>query len=603
MINKLEFAKVKLHEIVKISKINSSILPPRNNFVKNTPISNGSIYVGYRYGDRVFSVEIGIPSKSKEQLNEIVGQLAYALDVKKPSSLIINDSDIFYYAVVDGDTDLSKLYTTGKATIKFICYDPIGYSKNYTCIEKDNNIFRFRDMGTYNSYPIVGLTFSKPSSFVYLVNEKGETLLVGKTKDNTNSEVVQENPIILSDTCQDSSLFTNGGLNTVSDNRTVDGNYGVGNAGNSILATSYGTDVTNKWVGPTFRRNINKNLSEFEVKINMSFSSQGRNFEGWSSGNLVRVAKQSGTYLHSTESLESATLTLIPYGTDLNYITMGKHGSCKVKYGNYTGWINVKHIWRITLNNSYSRSVEYADEQMGLIEALGYDSNGQLLFRFHIRDNNKYFEHVIPEIYIRDIKYLGGTVNAPSPNTIATKDDEGRPTGTEPIASGAFGDWNDYTGTFTIRRKKLSNGKYRWWGKISRTEDGLNVSQEIHMGSGIVNDSLPTGDLNHIVFYIAKYDQITPVTSMMINHITVKDISNEDGEANLDSDTNVDIFQKDDVLEIDFEKCEVTLNGDDFKHKLDIGSTFYNVEKNSRIIVKSDDENLTGTCSYRKRYL
>jgi predicted phage tail component-like protein len=603
MINTLEFAKVKLHEIVKISKINTSILPPRSNFTKSTPMNNGSIYVGYKYGERLFSVDINIPSKSKEELEKTVRELAYVLDVKKPSSLIINNSNIVYYAVVEGDTDLSKLYTTGSATIKFVCYDPMGYDKDYTCIEMDNNTFRFNDMGTYNSYPVVGLTFSKPSSFAYLVNEKGQALLVGQTKDNTNSETIQENPIVLSDACTDSSLFTSGGLNTVSDNRVVGGNYGVGNAGNSIVATSYGTDVENKWIGPTFRKNINKNLSEFEVKINMSFSSKGRNFEGWSSGNLVRVSKQSGTYLHQKESLDSTILTLIPYGTDLNYIQMGTKGTCKVSYGGYTGWIDVKHIWRITLNNKYSKSTEYADDQMGLIEALGYDSNGQLLFRFHIRDNNKYFEHVIPEIYIKDTRYLGGSNTIPNPNTIATKDDEGRPTGSEPIASGAYGDWNDYIGTFTIRRKKLSNGKYRWWGKISRTEDGLNVSQEIHMGSGIINDSLPTGNLNHIVFYIAKYDKTTPVTSMMINHITVKDISNEDGELNENLNVNRDIFQKDDVLEIDFEKCEVTLNGDDFKHKLDIGSTFYNVEKNSRIIVKSDDENLTGTCSYRKLYL
>ena len=41
MANKLEFAKIKLHEIVKISKINISILPVRNNFVKN--LRNGLV--------------------------------------------------------------------------------------------------------------------------------------------------------------------------------------------------------------------------------------------------------------------------------------------------------------------------------------------------------------------------------------------------------------------------------------------------------------------------------------------------------------------------------------------------------------------------------
>ena len=608
MANKLEFAKIKLHEIVKISKINTSILPVRNNFVKNISMSNGSFYAGYKYGEKMFSVEIAIPSKTKQKLEETVRQLAYVLDITKPSPLIINNSDIVYYAVIEGETNLNTLYTTGEATLNFICYDPIGYSKDYSGITMNNNkIFNFTNMGSYNSYPIFGFKFKKPSTFLFLTNEKGESLMVGQQYDGT-IPTKPATTYLINDDCQDSSTFLQGGNNVVSANRVVDGNYGVGNNGLSIVATSYGTDVKDKWVGPTFRRNIGKSLEQFEVRVNMSFSSQGKNFSEPNPKDLVRVAKKSGLLLYKEENPNSAVVGIVPYGTQLNVIRFGVAGYhlAYVKYEGKYGWLDTDFLWRININSPtrQSRSVdemEYAEDQMGLMEVIGYDDVGQLLFRFHLRDNNKYFEHVIPEVYIREKLMLHSSTTIPTPNTINEKDDSGKMTSIQPIQSGVFGDWNDYTGTFTIRRKKLENGKYRWWAKITRTEDGVNVSQEIHMGAGVIDDSLPKGKLNNLVFYIAKYDSTPEVSVMAVNHVKVIDISNEDG--NNTEEVNLEIFKEGDLLEIDCEKCEVTLNGESYIHKLDIGSQFFSVEKNSRVLARSDDENVVGTCSYRKRYI
>ncbi|HJF34502.1 MAG TPA: phage tail family protein [Clostridium perfringens] len=599
---KVEFAGVKLHDIVHISRIATSILPKRNNFSIETPSANGSSYSGFRYGERIFHIEIGIKSRTAKDFNEIKSNLANALNINIPSKLIINDSDIIYYAVIDGDTDINKLFQFGKSTLTFICYDPMGYSKYYISnIMDTNKNFIFSNMGTYNSYPIIGFEFSKPSSFVYLANENKESVLIGRIKDNT-VETIQNKSLVIDDDCTDSSVFTNGGNVTVSDNRVVSGAYGVGNYGASIVATNYGPDVQNKWIGPTFRKNLDRNLEEFEVKVNLSFSSHGKNFNPPNVKDLVKVAKKSGTYMYTKSDPNSAIILSIPFGTDLSILEFTKNKMCKVIYSGKTGYIKTDDVWRINKSNSRSNEeIEwgYAEEQMGLIEVMGFDSSGQLLFRFHIRDNNKYFEHVIPEVYIKDKLYLHSNTTVPTPNTINMKDDNGNPIGTANIASGMFGDWNDYTGTFTIRRKKLENGKYRWWAKISRTNDGVNENKEINMGAGIINDSLPTGKLNHLVFYISKFSGVEAVSVMTVNHIKVNDISNEDKK----EEVNVDIFQQGDCLEIDFENCEVTLNGDSCMDKLDIGSSFFSVGKNSIVSVRSDDENIKGTCSYRKRYL
>lgn len=604
---KLEYAGFKLHDIVKINKISTSILPSRENFSKTIPVNDGSFYSGYRYSEREIEVDIGIPTKSKKEYNDVVKKLSYILDVKSPSRLIIDESDISYYAVISGETQLEKSFQTGSVKLKFLCHDPVGYNKDYTGLKMEGKEFLFEDMGTYSSYPIFGFNFTKPSTFLFLTNENGESLMVGSKFDATIPSKPSTN-VPVDDNCQDSSTFLYGGNSIISDNRAVDGNYGVGNGGRSIVATSYGNDVSNKWVGPTFRRNIGKSLEQFEVRVNISFSSQGKNFSEPNPKDLVRVAKKSGLPLLEEENDKSRVLGIVPYGTQFNVIKFGVKGYhlAYVNYQGTYGWLDTNYLWRININNptrsSAEGDMEYAEDQMGLLEVLGYDDSGQLLFRFHLRDDNKYFEHVLPEVYVRDERVLYPGAIIPTPNTIMEKDDSGRVIGVKPVQSGVFGDWNDYTGTFTMRRKKIGEGKYRWWAKIARTEDGVNISREIDLGPGIIKDHYPKGKLNNLVFYIAKYNGSPAVSMMGINHVTVLDISNEDGEME-EEEVNLEIFKEGDLLEIDCEKCDVTLNGETLLNRLDLGSQFFKVNNNSRVLVRSDDENVTGSCSYRKRYI
>lgn len=604
----VNFAGNGLHNYFKILNVRRELIPSRSNFTKDIPGSHGQYYTGFKYNEKKIVLECCFNATSRIEHMEKVYAISDILNVKSPSQLTINDYPLrCTYAVPSGSIDISKFKYNGKFEIEFICFDPFEYAIYYSSERMYDKEYRFTDMGTVTSYPIFGFKFTKPSTFLFLTNEKGESLMVGQQYDGT-LPTKPSTSILVDDDCQDSSTFTNGGNNVVSANRVVDGNYGVGNNGLSIVATSYGDNVEGKWVGPTFRKNIGKNLDQFEVRVNMSFSSQGKNFSEPNPKDLVRVAKKSGLLLYKEENPSSAVVGIVPYGTQLNVIRFGVAGYhlAYVKYDGKYGWLDTDFLWRININSPTrqkrtTNEMEYAEDQMGLMEVIGYDDSGQLLFRFHIRDNNKYFEHVIPEVYIREKLMLHSNTTIPTPNTINEKDDNGKMTSIQPIQSGVFGDWNDYTGTFTIRRKKLENGQYRWWAKITRTEDGVNISQEIHMGPGVIDESLPKGKLNNLVFYIAKYDGTKEVSVMSVNHVKVIDISNEDG--NNEEEVNLEIFKEGDLLEIDCEKCEVTLNGESYIHKLDIGSQFFSVEKNSRVLVRSDDENVIGTCSYRKRYI
>lgn len=602
---KVEFDNNQLHELIKIEKINTSITPSRDNYSKVIPTSNGSFYTGYRYQEKKFSISCGIVAKDINEYNEKILKLSKILNVEKPKKLKINDSNIIYYAIPNGDNMLEKFRVgIAKFDLEFICFDALGYDEHYTGLTSVNKTFNFTDMGTMSSLPIFGFTFKKDSTFIYLTNEKKQTLLIGTPKD----EQLPTKPLnmtVVSNDCTDSSTFTDGGNVVVSDNRLTDGTYGVGNLGRSIVATSYGTETPKKWNGATFRLNLDRGVEQFETRVNISFSSRGKNFTIINPKDLVRVVNKSGTYMRETSSPHSTIIQLIPYQTDLNIIKMGSgndNGYCTVSYKNKTGWIATKDIYRINIaNNKLLNEEEFAEEQMGLVEVLGMDVDGQVLFRFHMRDNNKYFEHNIPEIYIQDKVYLTSNTITPTPNTMNVKDENSAYVGLEEIPSGVFGDWNDFTGTFALRRRKLENGQYRWWGRISRTEDGVNISQEMHMGEGVISNNLSKKPLNHLVFYIAKYEDCTPVEMMSINHIKVIDISNENGEKT--EEVNYTIFQNGDYLEIDNEKCEIRLNGESYMQHLDIGSQFFDVNENSKVFYRTDDEDVETKCSYRKRYL
>ena len=94
---KIEFAGTKLHEIVQISKVNISVLPSRENFTRSIPAYNGSILSGFKYSERIISVDISIPTVTRNDFSNVIQKLAYALDVSNPSKLIIYNITIIYY--------------------------------------------------------------------------------------------------------------------------------------------------------------------------------------------------------------------------------------------------------------------------------------------------------------------------------------------------------------------------------------------------------------------------------------------------------------------------------------------------------------------------
>ncbi|MGL5712735.1 MAG: distal tail protein Dit, partial [Paraclostridium sp.] len=248
---KIEFNDIKLHEIIKIEKIDTTIMSNRSNISNVIPIRHGSFYNGHRFEEKKFTLSCGIVAKNIKEHNNTITELSEILNVTKPVKFKINDSNIVYYVVPTGESAIDKkTKCVSKFNIEFICHDAFGYDENYAGVVGSNKTFDFKQLGTLGSLPRFGFTFSQDSTFLYLTNSKKESILIGTPKN----EQIPTKPIqttLVDNDCSDSSKFTNGGNVVVSDNRLTGGTYGVGVNGSAIVAKSFGNATDKKWNGTT----------------------------------------------------------------------------------------------------------------------------------------------------------------------------------------------------------------------------------------------------------------------------------------------------------------------------------------------------------------
>lgn len=608
MAYKAKFGEVELDNYFKILKVTREVIPSRNNMSKVISTVNGSKYTGFRYGERLITLEILMKPNNKSFSERII-EIASILDTKEPVPLEIDDLPGKYvYAVVNSIPNIDRIRRYGKGTIEFICYDPFIYSKDFKCYRCSKQISTIINSGTRETYPIISVDFKNPACMVQITDSLGRTILIGKTKDATiPTQAISD--IVIDDYCNTTTTFSPAGDVLDASNKLTDGTFALTLDGGSIYCNNYGTQQEKKWNGASFRRNIGQNLEQFEVAANFTFSSKGRNMQIPNEGDKALCISKSGALIKSHPNNEYNQSWTMPYYGICTVLEQFNNGHAKVKYENITGWVETKYINRI-IPNSNTRAadsftdVELAENQMGCIECYGFDSQGRILFKLQMLDVNEFFEHNKPSVWIGNGIYLADNQETPTPSQIRPKDDNGNYLPNQNIESGAYGRWNDYQGTFRIRRRKLESGKYRWWASINRTADGINVSQEINMGPGIVNDSLPTGELNHLVFYIARYSSYPEVTEAHLNHVKVKDISKENIIELSPEDYNKELFNPGDRLEINCETGEVRLNGENSLEYLDIGSLFFPLEPGiNKIAVITDDKEADVLMGFKERWI
>lgn len=645
---RVTFAEKELHDYCTILGVKRSILPPRENFSKNIPSMNGSYYTGYRYGEREITLSIGISTAENtvEALGRKVHLLASVLDVSSPSKLVISDEPYkYYYAVPNGTISLEKLHRTGTAEITFLCHDPLGYGFDWGAFMPDSKgIFTVINYGTADAYPVVEVDFKNKACFFQATNPKGETVLIGRPKNATKPTVALTDNALTED-CTASSKFGSLAQSLLDSGRTVTGSYGVGLDGNGMVCTNYGTAIDNTWTGTAFKRNIGSNVQDFEVTFDIVFSSKGENYVApppappspppapaptppppapalpekpvtttkppAKSLGTWKVVNCGGLYINrdpnpNTPLYAMAPNTLIyPVESSGNWF---KHTHSN-KWNTFTGWSSKSYLQKVSDSGKSTYTDEsmfsmdsrtYADEQMGIIEVYGFDQNGGKLFKAEIGDTNQYYEYVDPKVYIGNTLVLEDNKNAPSPRKIDIKDDNGKVTGQKEVASGVYGEFNDFVGQVTIRRERNSAGTQMWSCSVRKIENGI-VVKEMKTTNSLSNSGFLKTDLNYLGFYIGRFGNNLPVSEVGVTNVKVKRLNMKTDQSIKD---NVEIFDAGDHLQIDFKNGLVTLNSKSIMEQIDIGSDFFTLPSGrSQFAVKTDDSNAIVSCAIQERYL
>ena len=608
----INFNGTNLSEVCTISKIYNSILPERDNFTQVIPTVNGSYYTGFRYGEKVISVDIWFSKTNIQDYTNAIAKLAKVLNTSGPKKFISSENpDVYYFAVLDRSTDLEKIQYSGSTTLNFICHDPIAYSKKWeTSVPNDRGVLNFNNSGTANAKPIVDATFKNKSCFFQITNQSGETVLIGKPKE-LDKPTAPETDIVVNDNCGSTAGFATLAPSLLPSGYEASGNYGVGNNGNGIVATNIGSG--DGWHGASFKKVVGQDLQDFEIDVDFICSAQGKNYvipeptplpptaPDNGSGTCLgtyKVVNCGGLWVNrdandSTPLFAMAPNVLIyPERIEGNWY----YHTTKTSTTTITGWSYGRYLEKVSDSGRSEKVEEFAEGQIGTMEVYGFDRNGAKLFTMKISDNTEYFECNIPEVFVggNSVVY-DNTIQNTDPRVETNEDGD-----SSYSASGAVGRWNDCTGKFVIRRESNASGQQLWTASVNKYVNGRNVAT-ISTNNSLSYIDIAKNPVSYLGFFIGGYGQNAPMSVMSVENIKVRKLN---VKAGVDVNTNLSLFEAGDQLQVNFDSADISLNGQSILDKLDIGSKFFNVPSGeSRIITRSDDKQVVVCAGIQERFI
>ena len=279
--------------------------------------------------------------------------------------------------------------------------------------------------------------------------------------------------------------------------------------------------------------------------------------------------------------------------SDTTYYKLAK------KYNGKTGYIatgSIRESGTVTFEYNAEDDYKYADHKVGIIELYGFDTNGKKLFSLGMYDDNEYYEYTYPKCNIGSRTVLKDNTKVPKPDSNTTTEDSGLVKVTN-YMSGKLGSWNEFWGTWTISRKKVSN-KYEWNVQVQKIKDGKVTKTQKTLN--IKYSDLPTEALSYVVLYIGTTGTMDKASGMALTHIECNEIN-----PITEIETNIAFFKQGDILEIDSDNDShnVYLNNIERNDLIDIGSRFFKLEPGEEEInICSNDEAISTSVAIREKY-
>ncbi|MGG1916053.1 distal tail protein Dit [Priestia megaterium] len=256
-----------------VEKISFEVLPPSTIKSMDIPRKSGAYFINKNLGIRTFSVEFSIKADTAGNVMYYADDLAEWLNYDEPQPLIFRDKpDQTYYAIVSGNSDLTKFSSTGKGKIDFVCLDPHAYGieKEYSFAPQNTDPIMVTNNGNTPAYPILQMQFTKNLADFSVMTDN-DALIFGDF-DATTQTAADLKPLYIDDTGASTSGWTNG--------VSVDGGVVTGTLtsnGYSFQQGSkdYGTGTN--WHGGSLIKSLGKQVQDFVLGVRVGFQSSNIN--------------------------------------------------------------------------------------------------------------------------------------------------------------------------------------------------------------------------------------------------------------------------------------------------------------------------------------
>ena len=381
----IKYNDVDLSDMIRVRTVESTVLPPRQNNSINIWERQGSIYNGFKYGEREITVSFLVRAMPEDYIDTYgdvylfmdrrLADIKTVFNVDAPKPLYLGIENKYIYAVPEGDFKMDELrYDCYECEVTFVCYDPMYYSTEIiTCDNAaDRNSIDVYNGGNTIAYPIINVGINTDMiGFIQLENvTNGNKMLIGKVPSTEKITVPKEGDVVLYDAMES----TNGwamGTDFIDSNRYNEGSLTVTGCGTGLMLREAGSGGSGTaWRGASALRELEQPLSDFLVAVRVSLNASGQNGDPnkpLSSNNpgTVTSGKKETYYQVTASALNVRTGP----GTKNKVIGCLKKGDkvypqsieknwAKIDYKGQTGYCSVSYLKKYTSDSTTTSTVK-----------------------------------------------------------------------------------------------------------------------------------------------------------------------------------------------------------------------------------------------------
>ncbi|MDQ0976609.1 putative phage tail component-like protein [Neobacillus niacini] len=301
----IKFQNVTLPSYVKVTDIKYSILPSIDHKTEKIYGRAGTYDFGIELGERKIEVEIMLLGIDEHDVIKKARDFATYLFHKDLQPLILLDEpDKMYMARVSGETNIQELFSTGTATIVFICPSPYAESLTEKTVDwspVDYTPITITNNGSAETYPVVDMTIKSDTTSIAILN--AEKFVKVGSEDVVDKSKVAIDPLVLNDLMD---TYTGWSLHNVVDGGVVAG--ALSSDGIAIKQTNgdYGTGT--QWHGGSGIKTLTSALTDFQVTGRVQLSA----------GSLKQVGRVE-LYLLDTNNVVIGKVAMVDNASDGNY--------------------------------------------------------------------------------------------------------------------------------------------------------------------------------------------------------------------------------------------------------------------------------------------